>query len=106
VIARKQVAEQNPAFRSLSSAVSIERNVAAALQPALSIKIGLAVPNVIEDRHARFAFLAHGSLGTSQNLVRLFFANHNVRRVWVLHAYDMIASIDMMNFPGHPARHI
>jgi hypothetical protein len=47
VIARKQVAQQDPAFGGLLAAMRIENGVAAALQPALSIEIGLAVPNVI-----------------------------------------------------------
>jgi len=38
-IARKEVAEQNPTFRSLLAAAGIERGVAAALKAALSIKI-------------------------------------------------------------------
>src|SRR6516165_3735655 len=58
VIARKQVVQQDPAFGGLLATMRIENGVAAALQPALSIEIGLAVSNVIEDRHTRFAFLA------------------------------------------------
>src|SRR5215467_11713476 len=55
VIARKQVAQQKSAFRGLLAAMPIEKGVAAALQPALSIEVGLAVPNVIEDRHTLFS---------------------------------------------------
>ena len=36
----------------------------------------------------------------------LLFANHDIRRVWMLHANDVIAGIDVMDFPGHATRHI
>jgi hypothetical protein len=108
MIAREQIAQQSSAFCSLPAAMRIENGVAATLQPALSVEVGLAVPNVIEDRHARFAAdeFRHQSASEPNSRCALFFANNNIGRVRMLHADDMITGIDMVDFSGHPARHV
>src|SRR5277367_1977259 len=53
VVAREQIAQQFAGIFRLQSAARVEQRVPAALQPLLGIEIGLAVADVIEDRHAR-----------------------------------------------------
>jgi len=47
--AREQIVQQDSAFRGLAAAMRIEHGVASALQPALTIEIGFAVSDVIEN---------------------------------------------------------
>src|SRR5690242_10977012 len=66
--ALEQIVQQDSAFRRLAAAMRVEHVVAPTLQPALTIEIGFAVSDVIEDGHARFAVadLRHRS-ATEQN---------------------------------------
>ena len=59
-IAHKQRLEQSATFCGLPPPMRIEHCVTTALQASLNIEVGLAVSDVIEDRHTRF----HGQQGS------------------------------------------
>ena len=50
-VAREQIAQQFAALGGLLPAARVELGVATALQPRLDVEVGLAVTDVIEDRH-------------------------------------------------------
>jgi hypothetical protein len=51
LIADKKIMQQEPAFGGLPLSMRVQLRVATALQATFEVEIGLAMSNIVEDRH-------------------------------------------------------
>ena len=109
LFARKQVVQHRSAFGGLLAPVRIQHRVTPTLQATLNVEVGFAMTDVIEERHACFSFrgqqlsISRFCANQRKTAICLLFTDHNIRRVWMLHANDVIAGIHMMDFARHAA---